>query len=297
MSLTTMYAPVVNSPELTTTGEINTTATEVTVSDASAYSGVPLPVPMTIGDSKGAETVLVTAISGNTLTVTRGFEGTARSWPTGSVLSRNFTAYDQTAMQANITALEQAKAVRPADAAAGHLAMLTADGDYADSGKAAADFDAAGAAAAVDEALGGRLTTLSDTVAAQGDVATAHTADTAAHTTAEQKAGWDAKADEIPVIANTDAAVSLTMADDAIYNCGTLTSLTLAGTAPADAAAHVYGVNFSSGTTKTTLTVPAGWKCAGDDCDAGVFVPAASKGYEMIGAWYGEVMRWAVRAW
>ena len=57
------------------------------MTDASAYAGVTLPVPMTLGDEADAETVLVTGIAGNTLTVTRGWQGTAKIWPDGAVIA------------------------------------------------------------------------------------------------------------------------------------------------------------------------------------------------------------------
>ena len=100
---------------------------------------------MTIGaDGSTAETVLMTAKSGNVLTVTRAQNGTtARAWSAGDVIARYFTAADQTAMQENIKKLNEGKAEKAASPTAGHFAGLDASGNPTDSGKKPGDFAAA----------------------------------------------------------------------------------------------------------------------------------------------------------
>ena len=109
MALTTMYNGQTNSPATTLASSINSTATSITVSDASALPAVPFP--LTIGiNSTNSETVLVTAKSSNTLTVTRGWDGTASSWAADTPCARVFTARDLNTVQSNITALNTTKA-------------------------------------------------------------------------------------------------------------------------------------------------------------------------------------------
>jgi outer membrane lipoprotein-sorting protein len=100
----TMYGALPNSPEITLAAAITADDTSIIVSDASKYAALDTPYPMTIGKSEEAETVLVTAVDGNMLTVQRGFEGTARAWSAGTSLSRNFTAYDYNAIISNVSA-------------------------------------------------------------------------------------------------------------------------------------------------------------------------------------------------
>lgn len=66
-----------NAATVETTGSLTSGATTVTVSDASSF---PASYPYTAGINLGeadAEVVLVTAAAGNTLTITRGYDGTA----------------------------------------------------------------------------------------------------------------------------------------------------------------------------------------------------------------------------
>lgn len=112
MAQTTMYPPVANSPVMYLAGALTASSTEATVADASAYSGVELPFPLTLGTGEGAETVLCTAISGNALTLRRALEGTAASWPAGTAVSRNFCALDHRALADNIRDLDSAKAAK-----------------------------------------------------------------------------------------------------------------------------------------------------------------------------------------
>lgn len=107
--LKTMYPGQVNSPFTTTLGEISTTDTAVVVADASV---LPATVPhlLTLGyDKSASETVLVTAVSGNTLTIVRAVDGPALLWVAGTKAARIFTAKDLNDIQENIRALNEDK--------------------------------------------------------------------------------------------------------------------------------------------------------------------------------------------
>ena len=103
MTWQTMYKGLVNSPETTITNNISESDTIIYVLDPAR---VPeLPNLMTLGTGTNAETVKVTEISGSAITVERGFQGIAKSWPAGTVIARNFTEYDYAAFKANIEEL------------------------------------------------------------------------------------------------------------------------------------------------------------------------------------------------
>jgi len=106
MALATMYGAVVNSPEMLLSAGIDSSQTTITVTDASAYVGVTLPKPMTIGTEADAETVLVTNRVSATLTVVRGWQGTAKAWGAGAIIARNFTASDHDTFLYNINDLD-----------------------------------------------------------------------------------------------------------------------------------------------------------------------------------------------
>lgn len=106
MALNTMYAAQANSPTTTLTAAIGAADTTILVTSAAVLpSAVPFELSLGIGEA-AAETVLVTAVSGNSLTVTRGWDGTAQAWPVNTVVARTFSARDLNDLQANITALK-----------------------------------------------------------------------------------------------------------------------------------------------------------------------------------------------
>ena len=76
----------------------------------------------------------------------------------------------------------------------------------------------------------------------------------------------------------TLTTASTELATNTIYNGGELASvtLTLPATVPAD---FIAQVEFTSGTTPTTFTAPAGLYFNGDQCESGVFTPIASHRY------------------
>ena len=141
--LVTMYPAQANSPETSLSGALTAAGTTVNVVDGSVLPEAPNL--LTIGaDGSTAETVLMTAKSGNVLTVTRAQNGTtARAWSAGDVIARYFTAADQTAMQENIKKLNEDKAEKVSSPTAGHFAGLDASGNPTDSGKKPSDFAAA----------------------------------------------------------------------------------------------------------------------------------------------------------
>ena len=141
--LVKMYPAQANSPETSLSGALTAAGTTVNVVDGSVLPEAPNL--LTIGaDGSTAETVLMTAKSGNVLTVTRAQNGTtARAWSAGDVIARYFTAADQTAMQENIKKLNEGKAEKAASPTAGHFAGLDSSGNLTDSGKKPGDFAAA----------------------------------------------------------------------------------------------------------------------------------------------------------
>lgn len=141
--LVKMYPAQANSPETSLSGALTAAGTTVNVVDGSVLPDAPNL--LTIGaDGSTAETVLMTAKSGNVLTVTRAQNGTtARAWSAGDVIARYFTAADQTAMQENIKKLNEDKAEKVSSPTVGNFAGLDANGNPTDSGKKASDFAAA----------------------------------------------------------------------------------------------------------------------------------------------------------
>lgn len=141
--LVKMYPAQANSPETSLSGALTAAGTTVNVVDGSVLPEAPNL--LTIGaDGSTAETVLMTAKSGNVLTVMRAQNGTtARAWSAGDVIARYFTAADQTAIQENIKKLNEGKAEKAASPTAGNFAGLDSSGNLTDSGKKPGDFAAA----------------------------------------------------------------------------------------------------------------------------------------------------------
>ena len=165
--LLTMYPAQANSPETTLAGSLSATSTSATVLDGSVLPDAPNY--LTIGaDTTSAETVLMTAKSGNVLTITRGQNGTAaRAWDKGDIIARYFTAADHDAIRENISRLNNGKPDKVEDAVDGNLAGLDDSGNITDSGKKPGDFAAANhshndKADKVEGAVDGNLAGLDD---------------------------------------------------------------------------------------------------------------------------------------
>ena len=142
--LAKMYPPQANTPETSLSGALTAAGTTVNVVDGTMLPDAPNL--LTIGaDGSTAETVLMTAKSGNVLTVVRGQDGTtARAWSAGDVIGRYFTAADQKAMQDNINALNNGKTEKVASPTDGNLVAFDGTtGKQKDSGKKPGDFAAA----------------------------------------------------------------------------------------------------------------------------------------------------------
>ena len=127
----TMYKGLVNSPETTITNNIGTNDTIIYVLDPARVPS-DLPNLMVLGTGTNAETIKVTAIEGNALTVERGFQGIAKDWLAGTIIARNFTEYDYAALVDNINELELTKetpdgAQAKADTAEGNAKTYASD--------------------------------------------------------------------------------------------------------------------------------------------------------------------------
>ena len=103
----TMYGGIPFSPQTTLSDAIGAGDTVIPVADISAFPDAPNYA--TIGTDFDGETILYSAKTTTSLSgCTRGVEGTAKSWPSGSVIGRNFTSKDFSALQANIKEANEA---------------------------------------------------------------------------------------------------------------------------------------------------------------------------------------------
>ncbi|MFA5557954.1 MAG: hypothetical protein WDA59_00635, partial [Methanofastidiosum sp.] len=101
----TMYPGKVNSPATVLDGAIDDVVTTINVIDGSVLPNAPNIA--VIGTGEDAETILYGAKNANELSsVTRGFEGTAKAWDSGTSIARLFTAYDYNTLKSNITDLD-----------------------------------------------------------------------------------------------------------------------------------------------------------------------------------------------
>lgn len=107
-TLEQMYTPQAFSPQTTLSQDIGASDTRIYVTSVNVF---PTPPTLaTIGtDAASAETVKITAKGTNYIDVQRGLLGTAKSWTTNSIIARNFSAADQTAIQNNINKLNTMK--------------------------------------------------------------------------------------------------------------------------------------------------------------------------------------------
>lgn len=103
----TMYGGIPFSPQTTLSDTIGAGDTVIPVADISAFPDAPNYA--TIGTDAAGETILYSAKTTTSLSgCTRGVEGTAKAWPSGSVIGRNFTSKDFSAMQDNIKEANEA---------------------------------------------------------------------------------------------------------------------------------------------------------------------------------------------
>ena len=89
------------------------------------------------------------------------------------------------------------------------------------------------------------------------------------------------KSDESTVETISTASISLTLADNTIYQCtnAAITSLTISGVVSGFTRATL---TFTSPSTASTFAMPAsGWYCVGTPCSNGVFTPEADMRYNL----------------
>lgn len=100
--LDTMYQNIPFSKNTRLANSILSSDNTITVENASVFPAAPNFA--TIGTDENAETILYNAISSNELqNVERAKEGTAKSWSSGEIISRNFSNVDVVAFSNNIT--------------------------------------------------------------------------------------------------------------------------------------------------------------------------------------------------
>ena len=89
------------------------------------------------------------------------------------------------------------------------------------------------------------------------------------------------------IITITETTAAITPDNNTEYRCGEVTSvtITLPEEIPDDYAAYIV---FTSGTTAAEAVYPDSIKWSGDDVIDGVFIPIASRRYN-IGIWYDGV--------
>lgn len=102
----TLFKPQAGSPSTSLVNAITDTQTEIEVVDVTILPDPPNILTLTSNDN--FETIIYNGIdeAGNLLqNITRGVEGTAQSWESGTTISRLFTAKDLLDLQAEITKL------------------------------------------------------------------------------------------------------------------------------------------------------------------------------------------------
>lgn len=102
ITLDTMYQNIPFSKNTRLANSILSSDTSIIVEDGTVFPSAPNYA--TIGTDENAETILYNAISSNELqNVERAKEGTAKSWSSGEIISRNFSNVDVVAFSNNIT--------------------------------------------------------------------------------------------------------------------------------------------------------------------------------------------------
>lgn len=111
MAISTMYKAKAGSPKTVLALQISSTATQMTVADASYLP--PAPNIAVLGSSADQiEIVSYAGKNGNTLTgLVRGLGDTIPSvWDVDTIVARNFTSFDHDRFKENIEALDAEKA-------------------------------------------------------------------------------------------------------------------------------------------------------------------------------------------
>ena len=111
MAISTMYPAMAGSPKTVLAAQISSSATQMTVADASALPSAPnIAVHGSAADH--IEIVSYAGKTGNTLTgLVRGLGDTIASvWDVDTIVARNFTSFDHDRFKENIEALANEKA-------------------------------------------------------------------------------------------------------------------------------------------------------------------------------------------
>ena len=133
-----MYKGIPFSPKTTITEDINAGSTVIKVADTSVFPDAPNLA--TIGTDEDAETILYSAKSGDSLSgCTRGVEGTAKSWSSGAIIARNFTAVEYGYIVDNIKQLFDEQEFTARINEEGHLIITLGTGTEVDCGNAKGD--------------------------------------------------------------------------------------------------------------------------------------------------------------
>jgi len=126
MNLEPMYEPMPYSPATTLAEDIGEGDTSIVVTDASVFPEAP-NIAVIGTKEKAAETIIYGSITENILgNVTRGVQGEAHAWYKGDTIARNFTALDQSSIQANIKALNDGAVDKTGDTMTGPLKIDSA---------------------------------------------------------------------------------------------------------------------------------------------------------------------------
>lgn len=139
-----MYKGIPFSPKTTIIEDINAGSTVIKVADTSVFPEAPNLA--TIGTDEDAETILYSAKSGDSLSgCTRGVEGTAKSWSSGAIIARNFTAVEYGYIIDNIIQLFNEQEFTARINEEGHLIITLGTGTEIDCGNAKGDRGPTGA--------------------------------------------------------------------------------------------------------------------------------------------------------
>lgn len=101
-------------------------------------------------------------------------------------------------------------------------------------------------------------------------------------------------ADLTTLVEVVDDPLKLELASDTIYDCGEMRSITLTLPATMDAK-FISQLNFTSGSTPTSITAPNTVIWLGNDITSDVFVPVANKRYAVLFFYDGTAVRGLVQ--
>lgn len=131
-----MYKGIPFSPQVALADGIGAGDTTIPVTDISAFPDAPNLA--TISTDEDGETILYTAKTTDSLSgCTRGVEGAAKAWPSGTTIARNFTNKDFDALQKNIQEAKKQADQGVSDAASAKSVAATAQSTANAAGTAA----------------------------------------------------------------------------------------------------------------------------------------------------------------